>query len=78
MSPITYVMKLWTPMFQRSEACGYKSPKPDTELSMLPCRVTTSGPSIAVNVPSTETLLRPAIPVMLTFNWPPSTGVANV
>jgi len=59
MSPVRYVIQLLTPLFQRSVAIGYKSPKPVTESLMLPCLVAVSGPTLAVSVPFRSVLLRP-------------------
>src|SRR5271169_2858545 len=55
-------MKLLTPLFQRSEICGYKSPTPSRESLILPCRVAVRLPTEAVRVPIREVLLLPECP----------------
>ena len=57
-------MKLWTPAFHFSVACGYRSPTEVSESEMLPVRVVTIGPSTLVSVPSMPVLARPNRPVM--------------
>ena len=66
-------MKLWTSLFQRSETCGTRSPKPPTELSIVPVRVINVGPTLAVNVPSNEVLLVARDDDRADGNWPPRT-----
>jgi hypothetical protein len=71
-------MKLCTPAFHFSVACGYRSPTEVIESPMKPVRVATSGPIAAVSVPSMLALDRPNRPVTPMASCPPSTGVAKV
>src|ERR1700704_6056298 len=54
-------MKLWTPLFQYSVACGLRSPNPVTESAMLSDRTKARGPKVAISVPDKEVLERPKI-----------------
>ena len=70
-------MKLLTPLFQRNDTCGYRSPKEIVVSLMLPALVTVKGPTPAVIVPFKPVVLRPTIAIKPTASWPPKTGVAN-
>ena len=71
-------MKLWTPLFQYSVACGTRSPNPVTESLMLSDRTKTRGPKVAISVPAKAVLERPNVVDTLTVARAPKTGVANV
>ena len=81
-SPVTYVMKLSTPLFQRRKNCGYRSPTLVTESLMFSVRANGTGPnpgivSVPVRFPITDVLTPPNTLIRPTEAWPPRTGVAN-
>src|SRR6476620_3619192 len=82
-SPVAYVIKLWTPKFQRRKSCGYRSPIPNTASPKLSERENGNsippGPcSAPFSVPLSEVLLRPNKPIRPTDACPPNTGVGSV
>jgi hypothetical protein len=61
-------MKLWTPSFHRSDACGNTSPILVTESLMSLLRENVTGPAVPDNVPETSVVLPPKKLVTLSAN----------